>query len=111
MVHELLLLKFNMADQSAALDLLLAVPSHELFTCLSVRAGTPGQNGSAPLHSFLQTLTPVLARDPTIFVNAMAATCKLEETPSSLLGSGRALVTLKPPKVPISPQGLSLKPA
>ena len=59
-----------------------------------------GQSGSAPLHSFLQTLTPVLARDPTIFVNALAATCKLDETtPSSLLGSGRAVVTLKPPKV------------
>ncbi|KAK9833876.1 hypothetical protein WJX74_008569 [Apatococcus lobatus] len=60
-------------------------------------SGMPGQSGSAPLHSFLQTLTPVLARDPTIFVNAMAATCKLEEAQSNLLGSGRVMVTLKSP--------------
>ncbi len=115
------LLKMTMPDQSA-LDCCLQCPAIHMFyysnsfsvfrlcifTYLPAGAGTPGQNGSAPLHSFLQTLTPVLARDPTIFVNAMAATCKLEETPSSLLGSGRALVTLKPPKVAFSLHGLSL---
>lgn len=52
-----------------------------------------------PVRQFLSTISPVIAREPSVFVEAMANTCNVEEA-SGAMGSGRPIVLLKP-KVPI----------
>ncbi|KAK9830284.1 hypothetical protein WJX72_010812 [[Myrmecia] bisecta] len=54
--------------------------------------GRPGGGGAMPVRSFLSSLAPVLLREPSVFVEAMSATCSLAET------GGRAVVILKPSK-------------
>ncbi len=51
-----------------------------------------------PVRQFLSTISPVIAREPAVFVEAMANTCNVEEA-SGAMGSGRPIVLLKP-KVP-----------
>ncbi len=53
-----------------------------------------------PVRQFLSTISPVIAREPAVFVEAMANTCNVEEA-SGAMGSGRPIVLLKP-KVAIS---------
>ncbi len=48
-----------------------------------------------PVRQFLSTISPVIAREPAVFVEAMANTCKVEEA-SGAMGSGRPIVLLKP---------------
>ncbi len=48
-----------------------------------------------PVRQFLSTISPVIAREPAVFVEAMANTCNVEEA-SGAMGSGRPIVLLKP---------------
>lgn len=48
-----------------------------------------------PVRSFLSTISPVIAREPAVFVEALANTCNVEEASGSM-GSGRPIVVLKP---------------
>lgn len=51
---------------------------------------------SMPLRSFLALLAPVAARSPSVFVEAVRATCVLNEPTGGLLGAGRrAMITLR----------------
>ena len=55
-------------------------------------AGAPA---TMPVRHFLNTIAPVIAREPGVFVDAMANTCNVEEA-SGALGSNRAVILLKP---------------
>ena len=59
----------------------------------AIAAGSP--SSAMPVRSFLSTISPVIAREPAIFVEALANTCNVEEASGSL-GSGRPIVVLKP---------------
>lgn len=48
-----------------------------------------------PVRAFLSTISPVIAREPSVFVDALANTCNVEEA-SGALSSGRPIVVLKP---------------
>lgn len=47
------------------------------------------------VRSFLSTISPVIAREPAVFVEALANTCNVEEASGSM-GTGRPIVVLKP---------------
>ena len=47
------------------------------------------------VRSFLSTISPVIAREPAVFVEALANTCNVEEATGSM-GTGRPIVVLKP---------------
>lgn len=48
-----------------------------------------------PVRQFLSTISPVIAREPAVFVEAMANTCNVEESRDAI-GTGRPIVLLKP---------------
>lgn len=48
-----------------------------------------------PVRQFLSTISPVIAREPAVFVEAMANTCNVEESRDAM-GTGRPIVLLKP---------------
>ena len=54
-----------------------------------------------PVRQFLSTISPVIAREPSVFVEAFTSTCSVEEA-SGALGSGRPIILLKP-KVDLLP--------
>jgi len=54
-----------------------------------------GSSAAMPVRQFLSTISPVIAREPAVFVEAMANTCNVEEA-SGAMGSGRPIVLLKP---------------
>lgn len=60
------------------------------------------QSASLPLRTFLSNMGPVAARDPKVFLEAVANTCKLE-APTGL--SSRQMVSLKKPQEEAPQQG------
>lgn len=60
-------------------------------------------SGAMPLKSFLTAVAPILAREPRVCLEAIKATCTLQEG-SFDRGSGRIMVMLKKPKVRVLPR-------
>ena len=59
-------------------------------------AACAGDNSSAMLvRQFLGAIAPVIAREPIVFVEALANTCSVEESRDAV-GSGRPIILLKP---------------
>ena len=69
------------------------MPDQHLFTANSVAAGAT----SIPLHHFLRSMAPIIARNPDVFLEAVRATCSIEEITAP--GASRVLVVLKKGKV------------
>ena len=67
----------------------------ESLTILVFAVGLPA---AMPVRQFLNSVFHYIARDPSLFVEAMTNTCYVEEA-SSALGSSRPMIMLKP-KVP-----------
>ncbi len=62
---------------------------------LMMHYGAAPEAGALPLKAFLSSLAPIIAREPRVCVEAIKATCALQEGG----GSGRGMVVLKKPKV------------
>ncbi|DBB00800.1 TPA: hypothetical protein ACH3X1_000730 [Trebouxia sp. C0004] len=78
---------------------LQAAMEAEIRNTLSARGlhadAAGGSSAAMPVRQFLSTISPVIAREPAVFVEAMANTCNVEEA-SGAMGSGRPIVLLKP---------------
>jgi hypothetical protein len=77
----------------ANLPVLIPVPPPMLPAMLCC-AGREA-DASMQLRTFLSMLAPVAAREPSVFVEAVRATCTLSEGPSGMLAGRRALISLK----------------
>ncbi|KAL0033594.1 hypothetical protein WJX79_006288 [Trebouxia sp. C0005] len=71
---------------------LQAAMEAEIRNTLSARGGS---SAAMPVRQFLSTISPVIAREPAVFVEAMANTCNVEESRDAM-GTGRPIVLLKP---------------
>lgn len=58
---------------------------------------SPGRepDASMQLRTFLSVLAPVAAREPSVFVEAVRATCSLSEAPSGMVAGRRAMIALR----------------
>ena len=63
--------------------------------CLTLLPRAGGSSSAMPVRQFLSTISPVIAREPAVFVEAMANTCNVEESRDAI-GTGRPIVLLKP---------------
>ena len=70
-------------------------PDQYLYTASSLAAGTT----SIPVHHFLRSMAPIIARNPDVFLEAVRATCSIEDTTSPGGVGSRVLVVLKKGKV------------
>ena len=69
------------------------VLNQHLASCMA--AGTT----SIPVHHFLRSMAPIIARNPDVFLEAVRATCSIEDTTSPGGVGSRVLVVLKKGKV------------